>query len=1246
MLRMNVARGVGIRGLTIAAMLLAGVASVAWGQADAGGSAPTQAAAGVAAPVVAAGGRIRGTVKSGTVPLPGVGVTATNTLTGKKYATTTDVSGVFVMAVPTNGRYVVKAELAAFASVTQEVLINAQGQNGGKAEQVVDLGMQLASRVEQSQQPTRTIANAPRTGGAAVAGGTGAGGGARGTGGAGRAGGAVAAGRGAQALSLEGDADLTDAGTGGINDATQLPSFASDTTATDSVTVSGAMGQTNGFANLNEDDVRQRIQDAMANAQRQGVAPGDMAQAVAGSLGGLGFGGGGGGFGAGGFGGGPGGGGPGGGGGRGGGGGGRGGGGGGFRGQNPNQFHGALAYTGSNSALNANSFSVTGLALPKPDSDTNNLTASITGTPYIPGLTKPNPKQFMFLSVQGTRNTTPTLTQVIVPTAAQRLGDLSAATGVVFDPNTGNPFGATNCNPALLAINPHPTACIPQSEINSSGVALLNYYPLPNVSSIGTQANYQTNTTSTLHQSQLSARYNRSFGSAPQRGGFGGRGGGGGGARGGQQNRNAPPVLRQSIAENFAYSHRAGSNQYFSPLLGGKSEQNGYSFSSGYTVGYGRLNNSATVSWNRSLTNGTNYFTNTAVNPAQVAGVNVGTPTIYSNPFYFGVPSVVLTSFAGLSNVTPSSLVNQTISFSDFVAYRFRKHNLRVGFDYHRIHADSIGGSGPTTGSSQSGPLGSFQFSGFATQSPAQQKCVLNQNPSNPTCTFATAGSPVADLLLGLPQQSQITAGLNKIYLRANSMDAYAQDDFRVKANLTLNFGLRWEYFSPYVEKYDRLTNLNTNADFTQISQVCASSAPGCTVGTPRSLVNPDRTMFSPRIGIAWQPKTKFTKQTVVRVGYGINYNTAQYAQFAQLLAFQQPFAVTQTNTLSSGQNPTTCYLPSQTPSGKTPMTLANGFNCSTQTTQSNYAVNPDYRLGMVQIYNIDIQRSLPQGVVLNIGYNGSHGGDLDIVRAPNRNASGVLNPNSGLFNYEDSLGFSNLNALAVNARKRLQKGISLQATYTFAHSIDDASSIGGGASRVAQDDQNLGAEESNSSFVARHTLNGNWILELPFGPNRAFLNKGGVWSKIMDGYSVSGTFTFATGKFATPSYTGTAAEIAAGAGASLRPNLVAGQPIKGAGTLKNWFNTAAFATPAPGTYGNASRNSIELPGTVQINGSLSRTVPLGDTRSFEARISATNALNTVQYSGVSTQINSFNFGQVTSAAPMRSLTFMARFRF
>ena len=121
------------------------------------------------------------------------------------------------------------------------------------------------------------------------------------------------------------------------------------------------------------------------------------------------------------------------------------------------------------------------------------------------------------------------------------------------------------------------------------------------------------------------------------------------------------------------------------------------------------------------------------------------------------------------------------------------------------------------------------------------------------------------------------------------------------------------------------------------------------------------------------------------------------------------------------------------------------------------------------------------------------------------------------------------------------------------------------------------------------------------------------------------------------------------------------GVPIQGVGSHTRWFNTGAFAglcsaTPigqtrspyclADGAYGNAARNSIELPGTVSINGSLSRTISFGETRSLEMRLSANNALNTVQYSGVSTQLNSSTYGQVTSAAGMRSFSYNARYRF
>jgi hypothetical protein len=192
--------------------------------------------------------------------------------------------------------------------------------------------------------------------------------------------------------------------------------------------------------------------------------------------------------------------------------------------------------------------------------------------------------------------------------------------------------------------------------------------------------------------------------------------------------------------------------------------------------------------------------------------------------------------------------------------------------------------------------------------------------------------------------------------------------------------------------------------------------------------------------------------------------------------------------------------------------------------------------------------------------------------------------------------------------------------------------------------------------------LTGNFVIEPPFGPNRAFFNKGNLTSKILDGFNISGTYTFSTGGYATPVFVGLASEVAAGAGNTLRPNRIPGQPIIGPGKEKEWFNTAAFDQTVPTNYGNASRNSIELPGTVSINGSLSRTVSLGETRSIEFRLTANNALNTVQYSGVSTQIpqpcsttstqtcstfaSQNTFGQVISAAPMRQLSYVARFRF
>jgi len=304
-----------------------------------------------------------------------------------------------------------------------------------------------------------------------------------------------------------------------------------------------------------------------------------------------------------------------------------------------------------------------------------------------------------------------------------------------------------------------------------------------------------------------------------------------------------------------------------------------------------------------------------------------------------------------------------------------------------------------------------------------------------------------------------------------------------------------------------------------------------------------------------------------------------------------------------------------------------------------------------LQIYNLNIQKTLPLQLVFNLGYNGTKATNLDVYGTPNGYSAGSTIAGVAPFDYETSFAGLHSNQLVVSLQKRQQKGIAVGATYTYSHAIDDASAVGNGAGHTpTQNFFNIPAEAGNSSLDQRHNLTGNWVAELPFGPNRAFFNKGGVSSHLLDGFSLSGTFTFASGNYFTPQYSGSQAEAGSGNTYTQRPNRDYTQSSKGPGTVKQFFNTAAFSAPATVNgvtqNGTAAVDSIEGPGTVAVTATLSRTVTLKGTNSFEARVTATNVFNTVQYNGINTTENSANFGEVTSAAAMRSLQVQARYRF
>ena len=1085
--------------------------------------------------------QISGSVRNGKTLLPGVAVTAANTLTGKKNSVVTAINGTFHFSGLPRGRYVVRVEFMGFATLTQEVVLNPENPAGK-----VEAELILASRQkeQQAEDPTQSVR------------------------------------RGFQSLALSstlsvlaGDS-VGGAGNGlGGNqgDSAGLPSTGADS-PTESVSINGAQGRTQDFGGGSEQDLEERIQEFRDRAQREGG--GNLQGGGQGGPGGGGPGGGNVGF---------------------------GGGGGGpiaigrlGRNFNINQPHGFLYFQDDNSALDARPYSLTGIATDKATYNQAKFGGNVGGPLNIPKIFNGGNKWFFFAGWNGARGSTPYDYFSTVPTVAERGGNFSGATynnGMpvqIFNPSNGQQF---QYNGVLNAI--------PTANISSAANALLQYIPLPNIATTTSGQNFHTVTSGASSTDAVNLRLIHNFGAAPS--GplqIAGPGGGGGGGRGGRRNQN-------NI--NFLLSWQRSSVDsigIFPSLNGGTSTQ-GLNVGAGWVYGKGRVTNNLRFNYNHNHVSTTNLYSGVL----DVAG-NAGITGISTDPFNFGLPGLSFTSFGGLSDPTPRRELDQTYTVSDTFAWNRAKHNWRFGGDYRRI-LESF--------RSARNANGQFVFTGFAT------------GDYSSGSQMANTGYDFADFLLGLPQQTSLQSGTSSYDFRANSYDLFVQDDWRVRSNLTLNLGARYEYNGPYTEANNRIANLDVGRNFTFATPVQPGQM-GLAFGTyPTSLVEPDRNNFAPRLGLAWRP----LKQTVLRLGYGINYNLAQYGAIIQNFAFQPPFAVTETN---SALTPATSNL-----------TLVNGFpGAAAGTSTNNFAIDPNYRLGYVQVWNLDLQKQLAHGFLLNVGYNGAKGTHLDVERA-------ILTSNSQPFIYESSAGNSILHSMSVRIRKRMSSGIGFSGSYVFSKSIDDASSIGLGGTVVAQDPFNIAADRSVTSFDQKHKFTGSWMYDLPFGENHRMASKGAL-SLVLSGWQWSGSATIGSGFYFTPNVRGGGLDITRGVSGSQRADYVPGQSI----SLSDpnslaWFNTAAFCSPATSTacvnpsgtqFGDAGRFIILGPAQFSLNMAMSKTIQIRETRALELRLQANNIFNLVDFSGLNTTVNSLAFGEVTSAASMRRITMVARFRF
>ena len=608
------------------------------------------------------------------------------------------------------------------------------------------------------------------------------------------------------------------------------------------------------------------------------------------------------------------------------------------------------------------------------------------------------------------------------------------------------------------------------------------------------------------------------------------------------------------------------------------------------------LNLNASVNWRHTFNprlalNVTYQFSRNAVrnipffsNRANISG-EAGITGNNQDPVNWGPPSLSFyaSNIASLGEAQYSSARTQTGTVSAEATYiGGNRHNYTFGGSFGRTQFNTF---------TQQDARGTFTFTGKA------------------------VGSDFAGFLLGIPDTSQIAFGNADKYFRSNTMSAYVNDDWRARPGLTLNIGMRWDYSSPISERYGRLVNMAVTPGF-------GTAMPA--VGG--RLMNPDWNNISPRIGFAWRPLP--TSPMIVRGGYGVYYDAGVYQGIATLMAQQAPLSYT-----SRVQN-----------SPADPLTLANGFHGSPNTTATLFGVDPNFRIGYSQNWQISVQRDLPFALKMVVTYAGNKGTRAMQLFLPNTYPAGGVNPCPTCpigFSYLTSNGNATRHAGTLQLRRRLRAGLTAELQYTWAHAIDNASSLGQLGGRTAQNWQNLNLERSRSDFDQRQLVNLQFQYTTGAASGLGSLMSGRSGTFLRE-WTIASTISYGTGFPLTPNYP--AAAGGTGVTGSIRANFTGASIYDAPSGLH--LNPAALTPPTPGLWGNAGRNTITGPGQFTMNTSLGRTFRWTDRLYADLRVDITNVLNHPVFPRWVTVITSPQFGLPNTANQMRSMQTTLRVRF
>jgi len=590
----------------------------------------------------------------------------------------------------------------------------------------------------------------------------------------------------------------------------------------------------------------------------------------------------------------------------------------------------------------------------------------------------------------------------------------------------------------------------------------------------------------------------------------------------------------------------------------------------------------------------------------------LGIAGLTSNPANYGLPYFQLADYSLVTDdpTLPQVQRDNLWNLSDSVSWTRGAHTIKTGFDWIHFQLNY---------QHNEMARGSYTYTGAFTSSNG---------------TSSSTGDAMADFLLGFPQNTSRDEGSTQAYLRQNSFGGFLQDDWRVSPRLTLNFGLRYEYVTPYTETRGNLLNLVYAA---------GPNPPPPQLQRVGQAVKPDTRNFAPRAGLAWRlPQLPFSKgETVFRAGYGIYYSPEIAVEIYDLILN----GIVDQNNLTDGTQ-----APILTTRNGFPQTASTGF-------PTYFGIDPHAPTPYVQQWNAGFQHEFAGQILGEVSYVGSKGTHLgrfrqfntplhtetgeDLSPRPGDLQSLRTWPSLGEIVQRQHIANSSYHALQAKAEKRLSARVSLLASFVWSKSIDGADTVIPGfyQSVGAQDENNLRLERGLSSFNVGRRISSGYVIGLPavraFGP-------------VLRNWQLTGNVTLQDGMPVNVFYYFTDL---ANTGLPNRPDIVPGVSLtlpRSQRTTGEFFNTAAFTAPAPYTFGNAGRNIVNGPGNNVFDMALHRRFRIGEPGALEFRAEAFNVFNHPNW-GVPGPYVDFGgrfFGGILGAGDPRRLQFAIRYDF